>query len=123
MTIVILLFAFARPRTEIDYTHDLRIYDTEQMGTKRSPFTFVYNHTLGGYMLRGLDRHNRLPVSDSMVSIQISPSQPRIFGDEKDEDKNRVMKVVLTPPTPAKKEKMRPVSSFVRTEPFRMGRG
>jgi hypothetical protein len=44
-----------------------------------------------------------LPVSESMITIQISPSRPTIFGDEMDEERPAV-KFMLTPPTPAKKE-------------------
>lgn len=43
-----------------------------------------------------------IPPSDSVTTIQISPSRPAIFGDEMGEKGS--VKFMLTPPTPAKEK-------------------
>ncbi len=85
-----------------DYSQDLQIYE-EQMASRRNDFTFTFNQHSGGYNLKRWNGGSNMPISDSMVTIQISPSQPTIFGDEKNEE--NTVKVMLTPPTPAKRER------------------
>jgi hypothetical protein len=92
----ILLYAITRTaRSVSSYARDLQAYEEHRSET-RSLFTFSYNLTER--------REHQIPVSESMITIQISPSSPAIFGDEKNEE--RAVKVFLTPPTPAKKDRM-----------------
>ncbi|TFK27340.1 hypothetical protein FA15DRAFT_209082 [Coprinopsis marcescibilis] len=96
----ILILALTRTGpTETNFDQDLREYE-ERMGDRRAPYTFVFDASTKSFTLKKLPR---MYSSDSMETIQISSSHPTIFGNEKIEEKS--MKVVLTPPTPAKKER------------------
>ncbi|KAH6918991.1 hypothetical protein BKA70DRAFT_1248881 [Coprinopsis sp. MPI-PUGE-AT-0042] len=92
----ILLYAVTRTaRSVSSYARDLQAYE-EQRNETLSLFTFRSNPTER--------REHQMAASESMVTIHISPSSPAIFGDDKDEE--RAMKVFLTPPTPAKRDRM-----------------
>ena len=119
VSFAVLLFTFTKSASEDfeeDYIgHEYQVYNDNDDSEGQSAFkTYFFpqrhSHTRSGgqhifQRWSTMNGASGLPVSESMITIQISPSRPTIFGDEMDEERPTV-KVMLTPPTPAKEGKV-----------------
>lgn len=100
----ILCFTFTRESSPTpNFSMDLDMYE-EQLAARGRPsnnYVFFLRNDSPLYGYQGPFSQNL--ASSESCTIRISPSRPAIFGDEKNAES--ALHVVLTPPTPAKRER------------------
>ncbi|KIM49405.1 hypothetical protein M413DRAFT_107282 [Hebeloma cylindrosporum] len=107
VAILAVVFALTCARSSTEYSFQHRTSGTIPTNYSRTRNRRRHLIRFGGdsplFALNPFGRRD-LPGSDSFPeSLSISPSQPSIFGDSKDSED--LVKIVLTPPTPARRER------------------